>query len=294
MNLRKDGINMTRGDLNPDKTFYVIYRKHGGGIFSDVMHVMLSVKTALENNMIPVVDMRLGLSFYNEKKAINGSDNPWEYYFEQPCGYALDEVYKSKNIVLSSGKVGKFADFYFSKKAFPIYKTYLHAKSALIEEIDQFFSTFFTGGKILGVHFRGGDMIRAPEHETPPDPIRMIAKVNEFLEKHPVDRIFLVTEVLEYAYLFKKMFPDKLLLAEEFRGTNTINHYRIMYPRENHRYLLGREAIINTFLLSRANYLIAGGKSMVASGSNISRTAQILNDNKYEAQSYIYSGVNPS
>ena len=293
MSIPEDCEYRTGWELNPDKIFYVIHRKKGAGMFSDVMHVMNSVDTALRNGMIPVVDLRLGRCLYNENKRINGSENPWEYYFEQPCGFSLDEVYSSKNIVVASGNVLPYNEFYHSDKALPIYERYLTVKKNILQQADDFFSAFLMDKTILGVHFRGGDMIGAPQHPIPPNPEQMIEAVNGFLDTYPVDAIFLVTEVLEYSYLFKKMYPEKIILANEFRGTNAINPYRIAYPRDNHRYHLGREVIINTLLLSKADYFIAGGRSRIADGSNVSRTAQILNHNKYKAQQYIDNDFYP-
>ena len=274
--------------------FYLMFRNYGGGMFSDVMHYMQQTKFALDRNMIPVVDMRIGKSFYNEHRSINGSDNPWEYYFEQPCGRTPEEARAAGNVVMASGEVShSYKEFYYSDEAIPIYNAHLAPKEFILEEVETYHARHMRGGNILGVHFRGGDMATAPGHMRPPEPVQMIAEVRNFLDEYDVDAIFLATEIMEYAHLFRKFFPGKVLLADEFRGTNSINPYRIPYPRENHRYLLGKEAIVTTLLLSKTTYLIAGGRNGMASLSNIGRAAQILNGGRYKAERLIDNGDNP-
>ena len=48
-------------------------------------------------------------TLYNEDHPIHGTTNVWEYFFEQPLDpatgkrYTLEEVYQSKNVILSNG-----------------------------------------------------------------------------------------------------------------------------------------------------------------------------------------------
>ncbi|MDR3162696.1 MAG: hypothetical protein LBT81_02405, partial [Helicobacteraceae bacterium] len=89
------------GILYPEDTFYVIRRPEpGAGLFSNFRWVLGHILYALEKNYIPVVDMQNYKTYYNEFEPINGSKNAWEYYFEQPEPYTLEQVYKGKNVVL--------------------------------------------------------------------------------------------------------------------------------------------------------------------------------------------------
>ena len=92
------------GKKNKDKIFYVIQRKIGGGFFSNVLFVLNHLALSEKFNFIPVIDMQNFEGFYNEKYKINNTLNSWEYYFEQPTKFSLDEVYKSKNVIITNNK----------------------------------------------------------------------------------------------------------------------------------------------------------------------------------------------
>ena len=47
-------------------------------------------------------------TIYNEKKKIKNTNNAWEYYFEKLNKFSLDEVYKSKNVLITSDKFFHF------------------------------------------------------------------------------------------------------------------------------------------------------------------------------------------
>ena len=58
---------------------------------------------AIDNGWIPVVDWQnYGPFPHGEDFPVNGTTNCWEYFWNQPSEYTLDEVYKSKNVILSS------------------------------------------------------------------------------------------------------------------------------------------------------------------------------------------------
>ena len=93
------------GNENPDKTFFVIRRATCKvGLFSHVMTNMGLVRYAMENNYIPVIDMQSNLNSYLEESQV-GKENAWEFYFEQPCGYTLKDISKSRNVILSDGLI---------------------------------------------------------------------------------------------------------------------------------------------------------------------------------------------
>ena len=70
------------GRLNPDKLFYVIWREGtGGGMFSNVFHVLSHLIYAREMGLTPLVDMENFPNFYNEAELVHATRNSWEYYF---------------------------------------------------------------------------------------------------------------------------------------------------------------------------------------------------------------------
>ena len=90
------------GELNEDKIFYVIKRSPGTGLFSNVTFVLNHLRICKKNKFIPIIDMENFKTIYNEKKKIKNTYNAWEYYFSKLNNFSLEEVYKSKNVLITS------------------------------------------------------------------------------------------------------------------------------------------------------------------------------------------------
>lgn len=107
------------GKLHPNRTFYVIrLYPPASGLLADYIYVLGMMEYASQKGWIPVVDMENYATMYDIDKPINGSNNVWEHYFQQPLidgtRYTLEEVYQSKNVVLSNGTMD---DWYFGADA---------------------------------------------------------------------------------------------------------------------------------------------------------------------------------
>lgn len=285
------------GNANPDKNFYVIWRKSGkAGFFSNIFYVCAHLEIAEKNGFIPVVDMENYPVFYNEKIMINNTKNSWEYYFEQPADYSLDEVYSSKNVYLCDGEVKMaiyqhFKDFGYANK---LIRKYIRVRPDILNSVEDFSNKFFQG-TVLGIQFRGQEMKIAPEHVTPPTVAQMVETTKQMIRKHNINKVFLVTEDKGYLAIFQKEFGDILIYTDAFRTYEGVNAYHLdPQPRELHNYKLGLEVLKDMFLLSRTNYLLASGNQGLAYGSNVSYMAQIFNfdNNHYKNVELIYNGIN--
>ena len=107
--------------------------------------------------------------------------------------------------------------------------------------------------KILGVHFRGSTYKTARGHAFPPTIKLMIKNIETLMQKYKYNKIFLVTEEQKYLSALKKKFGDKLIFYNSFR-MNKLDSFKI-YPRRNHRYLLGEEILTETLILSKCQGL---------------------------------------
>lgn len=103
------------GDLYPDRIFYVIrLYPPASGYLSNYVYVLGYMKYAYDNGWIPIIDMKNYQNMYNDYADDVGGQDIWGWFFEQPWDnihrrrYTLEEVYKSKNVILSCGS----EDFY--------------------------------------------------------------------------------------------------------------------------------------------------------------------------------------
>ena len=244
-------LDILGGDLNPDKVFYVIRRCPGTGLFSNLAYVMNHIQIANRMGFIPVVDMKNYPTVYNEKEKIFGTYNSWEYYFEKLSNFTLDEVYKSKNILMTDNRFYRDKEFKnkitSSNLLLEILNKQIKIKKTKLKTINFLKNKLLDGKKILGVHHRGtGYKIT----EYPITINQMINIINEILEKENYDKIFLVTEDLNNFKALKNYFGEKLIyLNNSQRGINNLDVWKT-YPRTLHRYKLGRDILYETFLLS--------------------------------------------
>ena len=107
---------------------------------------------------------------------------------------------------------------------------------------------------------------------------------NKILRENDVDMIFLVTEELNYLSFFKKNFKNKLFYLNSSYRSNSNDAFKI-YPRNLHRYKLGREAVLESILLSHCDYFIY-------LCSNISSAAISFNKNVNQKRFEINNGFN--
>ncbi len=261
------------GKKNPNKKFYVIQRYVGGGMFSNLLFVIHHIKIALDMNCIPIVDMQNFPTKYNEKNKLNNTLNSWEYYFEPLNKFGLKEVYKSKFVIIVDGKTRKNKEFdsfsNLSKEHLKIFKKYIIFKKEIFFEVEKFVRKNFYKKKVLGVHFRGSDMKTQERHPLPATFRQIVSYIDKEIKDRKYDKIFLVTEELDYFKRLKFRYKDKICYNNSFRS----NHTDIFEnkSRKNHRYLIGKENIIDMFLLAKTKSIICTNSNMADASNFVSK-----------------------
>lgn len=272
------------GPKNPDRVFYVIWRAgYGSGFFSNVSLVLCHLAIADAGGFIPVVDFEHFPTLYNEDEGISGTRNAWEYYFRPVSDYPLEDVYQSRNVFFCDGMYP--SGFNMNVSEVPewqgIFDRYVTVRPEIEESVTEWLPRF--GARTLGVHFRGKEQNIAPGHPFGPTPRQIIDATTRLIRERNFDRVFLVTEDQRNLDLFRREFGD-LVVATDCYRTGRENAYRIR-PRSLHRYLLGREVLVDALLLSRC-------QGLITCGSNVTEFAKILNGGKFESVWRIHNGSN--
>ena len=288
------------GSLNPDKIFYVIrsidfdsrfYIGPINNLLANYFYVLTHLKYAEKNGWIPVVD-QLNYPVYNSVNfPINESMNAWEYFWEQPSLYNLEEVYSSQNVILSKQNWFNEYDIGYSvedhqnknkirglnkvSKKIPLKKQTNEKINVLIN------GTFPDNKKILGVNFRFGGHSKKhygckAGHPVQPDVEELANIVMEKCEIWNMDYIFLASDTLEAVNVFRKIFKNKLIYLKRSRYSENIQkgEKNILYLKDN-IYNTSLEYLAEMLLLSKCDGLIGS----ISSGF---RYALINNNNKYE------------
>jgi hypothetical protein len=315
------GEKASFGELNPDVTFYVIRREPEiGGLCSHIIFNMLRIIIAEKKKMIPIIDMENYPTYYNEDEPINGTMNAWEYYFDQPSSVTLEEVYKSKNVVLSDllwpGR--KFLpDFYGNdfledtdnqlEYCCEIVRDYMHFNKYTMCKLNEALASIKRrsgGGDILAVMSRGTDFkkLKPFGHHIQPEPEWLIDKSKEIMRKFDIKYCFLNTEEKYVLDMFKCEFGKNLLFLDhsyyddfnkieapcqaDYTDANKhlfIGEY-IKKTNEKSKFELTFEYLCNVFIASKCEYLLCG-----KNGGSIA--AILFNNRQYKRKFIVELGM---
>jgi len=301
-------VSKSFGQKNEDKTFYIIRRTPpGAGLFSNYLLILMHLYYANEMGYEAIIDYKNYSNFYKEKEKINNTLNSWEYYFKQPTRTPLEEVYKSKNVILSKANVSHelasqhsledLNDIGFIGNEKLISEYYLITESIkLNQDTNNFVSetlnkVFTNKTKILGVVLRGTDYLNkklSRGHHTPLNVIDSIELVENNLQKWNLDYVYLSTEVEEYINIYKDHFGENLMYLVRDRYNNDQNEKLINQytrSRKNDKYLTGLEYLTEVYGLSKCDSIIG----TVCGSLN---SAIILNNNKYNNKIIYDQGKN--
>lgn len=274
--------------------YYIIRRKNKeGGFFSNYYWVLGHVVCSIEHGYIPVVDMKNYPTLYNERCAVNGERNAWNYYFENLNGVSLEKAYHSRNYVLSESEyLYDYAEKYCIKYTLPSEKTiefyypvisqYLKIKPDIRVNLEKEFADNIRAdfNEVLGIHYRGTDMRRVNnvDHFRTAALEKYIAEVSKYVERNPEICLFLATDEESVVDEFKSTFKGLVRTTSSFRATDQNSeavHTDEKHERKQHRYLLGLEVLRDAYFLSMCDSLLCGY-------SNVSSVAILWNGGKYK------------
>ena len=242
-----------------NKKFAIIRRKKcpACGLFSYYIVHLGCIINYLKHGYIPIIETA---SFRN---VLSGLEvpyyNPWEKFFNQPCGYTLKEVVKMENVEIFDCIC--FSDMPDEKTVYnnsimweyhhQIQEKYMSIKNEIYLKAKKYWKDFFGDSKnILGILLRGTDYTsRKPRgHSKPPSLKKAINDTIKMDNEYKYDFIFLATEDNKIRKKFIKHFGERLkyLLPEKEV------HYN--YKRKNfltfNGNLFGNMNFLEAYLLS--------------------------------------------
>lgn len=269
------------GEKNPDTIFYLIQVRDNAGMLATIFHILHNMEWAEEMGYVPIVDM--------VTKQMRDEDKSFFLYYQQKTKYSLEEIYQSKKVILSGGALHEERVKRF--KAVEDEIAYYHQffcehicfTKSIQEKIEK--EKNYIGKNSLGVFLRGTDYtsMKPAYHPIQPDVSEVINKIKEFERNHKVDLIYLVTEDCD---IYRKMiaeFPGQIYctgthFVEKYDGKCYIEKYIKNLYEQNLEYLTR----INT---------LASCRWLIASRTNGSNMARILNNNNYEECFFFDKGV---
>lgn len=149
----------------------MVITKAKDGLFADYVGVLANLIWCEENSITPVVYWGNNSEYY-QKEGYNGSENVWEYYFEQvsalsykpgdakdgllvweygrnPAGYIIPRSFDKDYLFMLEKS--------YRARIHKIVDKYIKLKPAVSEKIEQFYRIHMAGKKTIGIHLRGTD-----------------------------------------------------------------------------------------------------------------------------------------
>ncbi len=276
-----------KGNDNPNINILVIPNICPiNGFFAELRETMRLLAYADRYGFVPYVIYNNDY-LYAEETPVNGTDNPYEYYFKQPSGLSLESVNHSFNLSYATRAHTQMIDLlygiephtyekndaYISALA-EIMKKYVMLNDETYTYIENGISGLFKGNeRVLGIHHRGTDY--KVNYQYHPRYISLDDKMNHIESMaNNYDKIFIATDDAEALVSMEKRFGDKVCYYPDvYRSSNMVSVAFSNDIRFHHKYQLGLEVLRDMYTLSRCTGLIAGVSqvSLFAEISKLSR-----------------------
>jgi len=298
------------GDLNKDKTFYVIRTDNmqHWGIGTTCSMVLNNIKYAVNRGWIPVVDYQNYFLAGIQDEGNRNEENAWEYYFEQPDqNYSLEEVYQSKNVILGPVRgqpygslawksVDNMLDDKYSEY-FEYTAKYLRIQPDIFERAEEIRETLLgkvwrRNEKILGIGMRAGlywgEVAHTETYARHPKGLNIgeyIDYTHRFMREFGCKYIFVSCDDRYYLERMKREFGDRCLYMSGRALTHFFDREGNPIPENDKERIIeiaGQsirerviEYLIEIYLLSVCDSLfsVKGGNSLLAC---------LLNNRRYE------------
>lgn len=296
---RKNILNLCHfGNDNSDKLLYFIDIKSNamgfGAFFRWAVHILYDAENI---KAIPVIRFGEGCPYLENNNFMN-TNNPFEYYFEQPTGFGVDDIYQSHNVVVFNGwslvRIDENLGIIKNDDDMPvgyqnitedylqtlgtIVKKYIRlnkqTKKFLEESVESIFPEDWQNKKILAVHVRGTDFaLHWDQHPNIVQPDDFFKVIDKAINNNGFEYIFLATDDSLRLELFKEKYKDKLLYFKDVhRSSGKVNVSFEKNDRLNNNYLNGLEVLRDMYTMAYCNGFLAGLSQVSVSARIINRS----------------------
>tara|TARA_B100000427_G_C15518280_1_gene599165 strand:- start:233 stop:1288 length:1056 start_codon:yes stop_codon:yes gene_type:complete len=291
-------LNKLIQEPNNSKEKVIIIKRTppGAGLFSNYMLILEHL--FLNPNEKYLIDWKYFKTHYNEKKAILGTTNAFEYYWNQPSEYDLDYVYKKMEYYISDDRCDEesfnFYDIETLLDKINLKKMHAASKTIMLNDftqnyVEKIYKSLINNKETLGVFHRSTDYIKIKpkDHYIQPTIDQLVEKTKEFYNTKEFEQIFISSDDNAYIEDFKSKINLDLDIVNAERSLINNTKNRRSYDkksefitktkanRENDIYLFGLEYLTDVYLLSKCKYFIGGFTSGTAA-------MFVMNNNSFE------------
>ncbi len=249
--------------------YHIAMERSDSGFFADYNRLLQYLYFADRMGLKPVVEYSDAFC-YAEDHPVNGTTNPFEYYFRQPAGISPDEMCRMATVVRSrkentilaleteENRSGYARSERFIREMARIAGKYIRCNDTVGKKLSQDIHGLLPQGGVLGVHVRGTDYKRAYHgHPVMVSTEDYLEAVRALEDRYP--RIFLATDDLSAIHRFEETFPGRVsCYPDVIRSDGDQTVMKAVSDRKDHHYLLGYEVLRDMMTLASCDGLVAG------------------------------------
>jgi hypothetical protein len=284
------------GAKNPDTMIEVItIQVRTYGFFACLKAAMEYLIYADRFGLSPVIHFKD--TCYNEEYPIHGTDNAFEYYFQQPCAITLKEASISRHVFYATLRTPPFVSmdgYALTQEQLTtlaaLYRKYIRLNRFTKQYMDEQILSLFKGKKTLGVHYRGTDFgFQLKNHPVSVSVEDSLHKARQVFEAYGFERIFLATDDVRALSEFQTEFGAALLYYPDvLRSEGILGVHVTEVTRKDHHYLLGLEVLRDMLTLCSCEGLISG----LSQVSYAAQIAKLSEGKEYLPLCIISNGIN--
>ena len=273
-----------------NKEFAILTRTNceACGFFSYYIVHLGCIITYLNEGYIPIIDVGSFSNVFNGyNETYEANNNPWELFFNQPCGYTLNGVKHNPNNTIKyfececTDNMPSEKEIYSNKTLLKYYRDmankYMSVKKNIIEEANTSWNKIFNNStNVLGILVRGTDYtsIQPSGHSIPATAETSINDTKKMDKKYNYDYYFLATEDSIAREKFKKKFGDKVkfLLPDkqfiyDYEEANYLTFYQEIFGNINYQ----KTYLMSMIFFSKCIDVITSRTSGAAGGYILSK-----------------------
>lgn len=298
-----------RGAGHPDTYFYDIHLDYPSkGFFALFNQTLDALRYGDKFGLMPVVRWS-DRCLYKEAEVINGTENPFCYFFEPVSAYGRRDLEQAAHVLAYRDYQRSFDENHpftvvaktivennkydqYIRENGAIYRKYIRLKAPVQESIQMAEDSIGFSGRVLGVHVRATDFKKGYiNHAVQVECNEYIEATRQAMEQCGFDKIFLATDEMDVVESFSHEFGERVIYCQDvLRSEDGEAVHFSKNARSHHKYKMGLEVIRDMVLLSKCDGLI-GGYSNVCIAAQIAKKSY---EEEYEYLNVIDKGFNNS
>ena len=288
----------------------LIERCNQWGFFSSFLQVLDNLRWCEKNDYEPIIKWGSESQYYS-KNGYNGSNNVWEYYFEQMSTelvkdavikenfneFLLKEIpqnFGHRNIKTSGLRVKPdwpTVDDYWRKEANRLIKKYIKIKSNVVEKVDKFYNdNLDIDGNKISVHLRGGRGAKELYHKDNVSLEYYKDYIKDYLNKNNIKKyvIFVASDTNEAISFMEnnfenvKSYPcyrtdDYYINGKEYHRVQEVgwNQSENQFMPDK-RAEIGEQALVEAQLLSKGDVMFHHDSLLAIAAANFNPSMSLM------------------